>query len=106
MGEVPLALRELSALVIYCHAMRYHLAIGSLAFGRHPNGERRVEPSAMLVVPFKIDIRRVSQFLPAFQDGAAGGAGIEPDIQNVLFLAEFAPAASGALEPFRQQLCR
>lgn len=63
------------------HAVEGRAAAGSAAFQ-----ERGLEPAAMLVRAFQIEIRRPLGIGPALQGEGVGGAGIEPHIEDVLDL--------------------
>ena len=75
--------------------MREHVPVGRAVAHGDANQQRAVEPSAILVRPFEIHVRRPRQFLPvgieAVEHRQMRRTRIEPHIQNVGFLA---PAAT------------
>jgi len=58
----------------------------------------------VLVVPFEVQVGGEAKLGPAFQDRPAGGAGVEPDVQDILFLGEVGGAAVGAREAWGEEL--
>ncbi len=58
----------------------------------------------MLIRALEVEVARVTEIRPGFDDGATGGAGIEPHIENIGFLGKLGAAALGAGEAFRQDL--
>ena len=55
-----------------------------------------MEPAALLVATFEVEIGGSFEAGFGVEDGAPACAGIEPDIEDVGFLAEVVAAASGA----------
>ena len=51
----------------------------------------------MLVAAFEIEIGRRAQFRPLLADRGMADPGIEPDIEDILFLDEIARAAVAAV---------
>src|SRR5690554_967785 len=56
--------------------------------------ERRVEPAAMLVGPFEIDVSRPLQVRTVFQSEGVGRSRVEPDVENV---GDHLPRLAGAV---------
>ncbi len=82
--------RHLAALLVEHKAVRQHRAIRRAAARAAAFQQRRLEPAAMLVGAFEIEIGAI-RFRPLRFDGIfhrkdMGRAGIEPDIQNVVDL--------------------
>src|SRR3972149_1496952 len=70
-----------------------------------PDGRQQggVEPSAMLVGPFEVEVDRHTEiFLPLAHAGVRY-AGIEPDVEDVRLLPEGRSVAGGAGGPGREQ---
>ena len=62
--------------------------------------ERAVEPAAVLVAAFKVEVCRIAEFGPLFEHSGPGGAGIKPDVENIRFLAPVLASAVRAFEAF------
>src|SRR5256885_2170977 len=73
------------------------------ALGAGADEQRRLEPSAMLVVPFDVEIRGPRQLRTLLQHRELRAAGVEPDVEDVALLAERRIAA-GAGEIGRNEL--
>src|SRR5439155_11718084 len=63
-----------------------------------------MEPSAVLVAAFEIEISREGQVRFLAKDGGIARAGLEPDIDDVGFFPEFCSAALGALAANRKPI--
>ncbi len=66
--------------------------------------QRGVEPAAILVTAFKVEVGGRRDFGLGFHDGMPGDAGVEPDIENVHLFSEVGVAAIGAPGAGREQL--
>ncbi len=79
-----------AALLVEGPAVGDHAAIRRSVADARRNKQRAVEPAAILIWAFEINVRRP---FGALQHGQIRGAGIEPHIQNVVFLAPLRHAA-------------
>ena len=59
-----------------------------------------MEPAAVLVAAFKVEVCRIAEFGPLFEHSGPGGAGIKPDVENIRFLAPVLASAVRAFEAF------
>ena len=82
--------------------MRHHLPVRRGPARPDADQQRTVEPAAILVRAFEIHVRGPASGIVAREHREMRGAGIEPHIQNVGFLAPLRRAA-GALRSRRQQ---
>ena len=78
-------------------------AVWRCALESDADQQRAMEPAAVLIAAFDVHIRGPGQFVGGGEHGQVARAGIEPDIQNVGFLAELGGAALGASHAGRQQ---
>src|ERR1035438_2740470 len=62
-----------------------------------------MEPAAILIAAFNVEIRGPSQIVSGGEHCQVARSGIEPDVQDVGFLAELGAAALGAGHAGRQQ---
>ena len=69
-----------------------------------------MEPAAVLVAAFEIDIGRPGQAVAAVEHGEMAGAGIEPDVEDVGFLGNSVDAAFARTahpgRSIRRPICR
>ena len=65
-----------------------------------------MEPAAVLVAALEVHVGRPAQPGPPRQDGRVRGAGVEPDVEDVLLLLELRPAALRAGESRGQEVLR
>ena len=91
LGDVRLRV-ELAVLVEH-PAVRQHRLVGRLPAGGRRDEQRRVEPAAVLVGPFEVEV----DLLPlgdqlAVGDGRPRHARLEPDVDDVVLLLPLAPA--------------
>ena len=103
-NDVAHGLGHLEALAVHHIAVCEHVAVGRHALGRHAEQKRAVEPAAVLVGPFKIEVRRIGELGTLLQDAGPGGPGIEPHIQDVCFLLPVCAAAMRAFQAVRHNL--
>ena len=93
--EVAEALAHLAARAVDGEAVRQQAAVGRVAFDRAGDQERRVEPAAVLVVAFEVEVglgalavvvgvRRPR--MAAAQDVEERRSGVEPDVEDVVAL--------------------
>ena len=68
---------------------------GAAALDPDADEERAVEPAAVLVVALDVDVGGPGVARLALED-VLGGAGLEPDVEDVEFFFEILPAAGGA----------
>ncbi len=62
-----------------------------------------MEPAAMLVAAFGVEIGGGAELGFEVEDSVPACAGFEPDVEDVGFFAEFFVAAGGTCCAFRQQ---
>src|SRR5581483_7572399 len=77
-------------------AVRGAGAVRRAAVNTHSNQQRAMEPAAVLVASFQIEIGRPWQIGAAPEHGEVAGAGIEPHIENVGLFAKQRSAALAA----------
>jgi hypothetical protein len=63
-----------------------------------------VEPAAVLIASLEVELRRRPQLRPSFEHGRVAHTGIEPYVEDVLFLAKLGRAAFRAAQSVRHQL--
>ena len=93
-----------SAFFVEGPAVGHHHAVGRSSPRAHGAEQRRMEPSAVLVAAFEIEISREGQVRFLAKDGGIARAGLEPDIDDVGFFPEFCSAALGALAANRKPI--
>ena len=90
--------RHRPAVLVERPAVREHLAVGRAAAHADANQQRAVEPAAILVRAFEVHVRGPGQFRVGrarrIEHRQMRRAGIEPDVENVVFLA---PARGAAM---------
>ncbi len=84
--HVAEGLRHRPALFVQCPPMGHHAAIRRLVADARGDQQRTVKPPAILVGPLQINVR--GPFV-AFQHSEMRRPGIEPHVQNVVFLTPF-----------------
>ena len=99
-------LRHLAALLVEREAVRHHRLVGRAAARAAGFQQRGMEPAAMLVRAFEIDVGRPGEVLvlARLQAEGVGRAGIEPDIDDVLDLLELVRIVVVAEEARRRRL--
>ena len=75
--------RHLAPVLVDDEAVRHHRVIGRAAARAACLEQRGLEPAAMLVRAFEIEVGRPFEIGPLFQHERMRRAGIEPDIENV-----------------------
>ena len=90
-------LGHLLALAIDHKSVRQHGFIGRAPVRRDPGQQRAVEPAAVLVGPFEIEIRRPP--LSGLEHRGKAHAGLEPDVQNIPLFFKYRPSAFRACSP-------
>ena len=78
--------RHLVALGIDGETVGQHPGIRRTVVDRHRREQGRLEPTAVLVGPLKIEIRRETQRFTLPEYGVVGHTGVKPDIQGVAHL--------------------
>ena len=83
--DVAFGLRHLLALFINAETVGEKLVVRRTAVEHRAREQRRMEPAAMLVRSFKIEVCRPSEnvLVRTAHDCIVGRAGIEPDVENV-----------------------
>ena len=76
--------------------MRRGFAVRGGALQANRNQQRTLEPAAILVAAFQIHVRRPGEAIVFVQRRQVAGAGIKPNVENIVFFAESRPAAFGA----------
>src|SRR5690606_35393149 len=97
--DVPQRLGHLAPLAVDDKAVGEHRPVRRLAPGGHRGEKRRLEPPAVLIRALEIHVGRPALVLPGLEHRRVTGAGVEPDVHDVLLLAKLAPAAPGACGP-------
>ena len=86
---LPERLRHLHAVLVEREAVGQHRLVGRAAAGAAGLQHRGLEPAAVLVGAFEIEARRPDAVGPVAQREGVGGAGIEPDVEDVGDLLPF-----------------
>ena len=88
-NHVALGLRHLQALAVDHEAVRQQCLVWGTAVHGAADQQGALEPAAMLVRTFEIEIGRIRQFVAvrAAQDACVCGARVEPDVERVAHLA-------------------
>ena len=98
---------HLAAFAVHGEAVGEDCLVGGIAVDGNGAEEGGVEPAAVLVGAFQIEVAGIFHAFPFLvgiaEDAVPGGAGVKPYVHNVLFLVEMGAAAVGAFEAFRQQ---
>ena len=92
-GGVAERLRHLAALLVHHEAVRQHLVERRAAARADADEQRAVEPAAMLIAAFEIDVGRPVMILAERQHRLVARSGIEPHVEDVAFALEFGAAA-------------
>jgi hypothetical protein len=77
-----------AAFAVESPAVRGAGPIGCGAAQTDADEQRAVEPATILIAAFKIEIGRPREPVFGVQGGKVAGAGIEPDVQNVVLFGE------------------
>ena len=103
--EVAQALAHLAARAVDREAVRQQAAVRRVAFDRAGDQQRRVEPAAVLVVAFEVEVGLGAAAVvvglgrarvAAAQHVEEGRAGVEPDVEDVVALGVVRPSSLGA----------
>ena len=94
------------ALAIQHPAVQRTGAVWRTALESHAHQQRAMEPAAILIAAFHVKIRGPRQIVGRGEHGQMARSGIEPDVQDIGFLAELRAAALGAGYAGRQQFGR
>jgi hypothetical protein len=86
--SVALGFGHLLASLIHGEAVGEDGVIGRSAARSGAFQQRRLEPAAMLIGAFEVEVGRPLRMGPVLQGEGVGGATVEPDIQDVLDLFE------------------
>src|SRR3981189_3063018 len=93
--------REGSALLVEGPAGGGDHLVGGVVADGYGGEQRGVEPAAMLVAAFGVEVGGGVEFGFEVEDGVPACAGFEPDVEYVHLLAELFVAAGGAGGSFR-----
>ena len=85
--RLAVGLRDLLALLVHDEAVREHRAIWSGALDGDGGPERGLEPAAMLVGAFEVEVGRPVQVLVLGAHGEMARTGVDPDVERVGALA-------------------
>ena len=67
-------------------------------------GAGRVEPAAILVAAFDVNVCGPAQVIAVFEHGDGRRAAVEPHVKDVSLFRPFGFTTAGTFESFRQQL--
>ncbi len=95
-NDIAHGLGHLAPVAVHHIAVREDGAVGRCLAGAFGHQQRAVEPAAMLVGAFQIEICREGEIGTGFQHGRPAGAGVKPDIENIAFALPVRAAAFGA----------
>ena len=84
--------------------MRQHLAERRAAARAEADEQRALEPAAMLVAAFEVDVRRPGQLRPHRQHRLVARTRIEPDVEDVHLALEVVPPQVGQVRPGGHEL--
>ena len=106
--DIADGLTHLSAFAVHGEAMGEDGLVWRMAIDSDRSQKRGVEPAAVLVRAFEIEIARIGHILPGLfmrvaEDAVPCGAGVEPYVHDVFFFMEMCAAAVRAFESFRQK---
>ena len=76
-------LRHLVALLVHCEAVRQHTAVGGVRVHRDRGQQRGVEPAAVLVAAFQVQVRRHPDLRPRARHAPVHQTGIDPHVHHV-----------------------
>src|SRR3989442_1546336 len=100
--------RHLVAFAVEHEAVREHGLVRRAPVGGDAGQQGAVEPAAVLVGAFQVEIRRPpflpGRLAPRLEDRRVAHAGLEPDVQDVALFVEVAPAALRAGRASRQEI--
>ncbi len=105
-NHIAEGLGHFAPLTIHCPPMCKNRLIGCLAFTGNGCEKGGLEPTAVLVSAFQIQIRRPFEIRTGFQHRRVGRAGIKPNVHNVFFFSKMTSAAVGAFRALGQNLIR
>ena len=69
---------------IYGEAVGEQAFVGRMAVNGAAGEQRGVEPAAVLVAAFEVEVGGIADVVALAQDGVVGGAGVEPDVEDVV----------------------
>ena len=102
-----IALADFLPVGLHGEAVRQHLLEGRLPGRAERRQQRELEPSAVLVRPFQIQIGRKLEVAAALKDRVPTAARFEPDVEDVLLLPQLVRREAGRVEEGRaEQLVR
>ena len=99
---------SLSDLLTFFAVGLHHEAVREQGVERRLTGRaeaaehRKLEPAAVLVGPFEVEVGRPAQVRVVAEDAPPTAAALEPDVEDVALLAEVAVEAGGAVEVAEQ----
>ena len=91
--NVALGLVHYLALAVNYPAVGADCLIGCFSGGSYGGQQRTLEPASVLVAALKVEVSRPAKLRTLLQNRSVGAAGIEPNIENIHFLAELIAAA-------------
>ena len=104
LDRVAERLGHLASLLVHEEAVRDHGAIGRPAARAEADEQRTLEPAAILVRAFDVEVGRPRQLLGVAEHRLVARARVEPHVEDVALALELAPAALRAREPVGQEL--
>ncbi len=106
LDRVAERLRHLAAVFRHDEAVRQHLAERCAAARAQPDEQRALEPAAVLVAAFEVDVRRPGQLGSHRQHRLMARPRIEPDVEDVHLALEAGIAAGRTGQALRHELRR
>lgn len=103
-NDIAQALAHGLAFFVEGKAMGEDGFIGGGAASGHGDEKTGVEPSAVLVGAFEVELRRGVEFGAIFKNGNVGGAAIEPDIEDIRFFFDGTVGGIGMGEVFGKKI--
>ena len=103
LDRVAERLRHLDAFEVDQEAVRQHLAERRAAARAEADEQRALEPAAVLIAAFEVDVSRPRQFRTHRQHRLVTRAGVEPDIEDVHLALERAVTAFRAGQARRHE---
>ncbi len=106
LDRVAERLGHLASVLGHDEAVREHLAERRAAARAEADHQRALEPAAMLVAPFEIDVRRPRQLGTHRKHRLVARPGIEPDVEDVHLALERRAAAGRARQAVGDEFFR
>ena len=92
------------AVFVHHEAVRQHLVERRPPARADAHQQRAMEPAAMLIAAFEIDVRRPMVIFAERQHRLVARSGIEPHVEDVAFALELGAAAGRARHPFGDEV--